>query len=178
MLKSPVAQLNLGDLLLSLAESQADPRKARPLFERAVDEYDQVLKVQPTQLEAVNNKAWVMHTSLGRSREAIDLLEGVMKRVSPAVLPGEFYDTLGTVQEALGRRGAAEQSYLKGLDKTPDHPVLNYHYGKLLSADGNRSSRARSYLAKALAGRDQLTPAMAEDVDRLVKTLGATMRGN
>jgi predicted Zn-dependent protease len=178
MLDSPVAHLNLGDLLLSLAESQRDARPARAYFERAVSEYDRVLKVQPTQLEAVNNKAWVLHTSLGRSREALELIESVMKRVNPAVLPGEFYDTLGTVQEAVGQRGDAEQSYLKGLDKAPDHPVLNYHYAKLLAADGNRSNRARGYLAKALAGRDQLSPAMAEDVDGLVKTLGGAIRGN
>ena len=49
---------------MSLAESQPDTREARPLFERAVAEYDRVLKVQPTQVEAANNKAWVSHTYL------------------------------------------------------------------------------------------------------------------
>ena len=104
MLDNPVAHLNLGDLLLSLAESQSDPRLARPLFERAVAEYDQVLKVQPTQVEAANNKAWVLHTYLGRSQQAFELLQSLMKQVNAAALPGELYDTLGAIQETLGRR--------------------------------------------------------------------------
>ena len=70
MLDSVVAHLNLGDLLLSLAESRPDRTHARPLFVRAVDEYDKVLKLQPGQIEAVNNKAWVLHMYLERSQEA------------------------------------------------------------------------------------------------------------
>ena len=44
LLDSPVSHLNLGDLLLSLAESQPEADKARPYFERAVQQYDLVLK--------------------------------------------------------------------------------------------------------------------------------------
>ena len=105
MLDNPVAHLNLGDLLLSMAESQADQGRAKPLFERAVEEYDRVLKLQPAQVEAVNNKAWVLHTYLGRSQEALELTQDLLKRAHPATLPGEFYDTLGAIQEALGRDG-------------------------------------------------------------------------
>jgi predicted Zn-dependent protease len=178
MLDNPVAHLNLGDLLLSLAESRPDPKQARPLFERAVVEYDQVLKVQPTNVEAANNKAWVLHTYLGRSQQALELAQGLMKHVNPSALPGEFYDTLGAIQEALGRRGDAEQSYQSGLAKSPDHPVLNYHFGKLLAADRTRTGRARGYLAKALEGRDQLSPAMAQDAEGLVRQLGRSISGN
>ena len=177
-LDTPVAHLNLGDLLLSMAEGQPDQSRARALFEQAIQEYDRVLKVQPSQVEAVNNKAWVMHAYLGRSDEAMALMQGLLQRVNAEVLPGEFYDTLGAVNEALGRRGDAEKSYLKGLDKTPDHPVLNYHFGKLLSADRNRTTRAKGYLAKALASRDQLSPAMASDAEGLVKQLSRSISGN
>ncbi|MGO9811460.1 MAG: tetratricopeptide repeat protein, partial [Isosphaeraceae bacterium] len=178
LLDNSVAHLNLGDLLLSLAESQADPRLARPLFERAVAEYDQVLKVQPTQVEAANNKAWVLHTYLGRSQQAFELLQSLMKQVNAAVLPGELYDTLGAIQETLGRRSDAEQSYQSGLARSPDHPVLNYHFGKLLATDGTRTARARGYLAKALDSRDQLSPAMVQDAEVLVRQLGRSISGN
>ena len=178
MLDNPVAHLNLGDLLLSMAESQPDPARARPIFERAVQEYDRVLKLQPAQVEAVNNKAWVLHTYLGRSQQALELAQGLMKRVSPSALPGEFYDTLGAVQEALGRRSDAEQSYQSGLAKSPDHPVLNYHFGKMLAADRNRTARAKGYLAKALAAKDQLSPAMAQDAEGIIKQLSGTISGN
>ena len=177
-LNNVVARLNLGDLLLSMAESQADPEKARPIFERANHEYDQVLKLQPDQVEAVNNKAWILHTYLGRSQQAMELAEALLKRVNPAGLPGEFFDTVGAIQESLGHRKEAEQSYQTGLSKSPDHPVLNYHFGKMLAADRTRTGRAKTYLAKALAGKEQLSPAMAHDAEGLVKQLSQSIKGN
>ncbi|HKM54006.1 MAG TPA: tetratricopeptide repeat protein, partial [Isosphaeraceae bacterium] len=177
-LDSPSAHLGLGDLWLSMAESQTDRATARPLFARAVTEYDRVLKTQPGQIEAVNNKAWILHTYLDQSQQALDLVQDLMKRVDPALLPGEFYDTLGTIQQALGRHAEAEQSFQSGLGKAPDHPVLNYHFGKLLAADQSRMARAKVYLAKALAGRMQLSPAMAQDAEILVKQLSRSISGN
>lgn len=171
LLDSPVAHLNLGDLLLSLAEGQPDPAKARPYFERAVEEYDRVLKLQPLAIEAVNNKAWVLHSSLGRSQDAMELIESIMPRVNAAVLPGEFYDTVGAVQEAVGRPADAEQSYLEGLKRSPDLAVLHYHYGKLIASDKARGDRARDHLEKAVAAKDQLSPAMADEAVRLVQQI-------
>ena len=178
MLDNTVAHLNLGDLLMSLAENQPDAQKAGKLFERAVAEYDRVLKMQPNQVEAANNKAWVLHTYLRRSQQAFELMQSVAKHVNAATLPGEFYDTLGNIQETLGRRSDAEQSYQLGLARSPDHPVLNYHFGKLLAADRTRTARARVYLAKALEGRSQLSPAMVHDAEELVGQLGHSIQGN
>jgi tetratricopeptide (TPR) repeat protein len=177
-LNTVVARLNLGDLFLSMAESEKAPEKARPQLERAVAEYDQVLKLQPDQVEAINNKAWILHSYLGQSQQAMVLAEQLLKRANPASLPGEFFDTLGAIQEALGHSKEAEQSYQSGLAKSPDHPVLNYHFGKMLAADRTRNHRAKTYLAKALAGRDQLSPAMLEDAEGLLRRLSASISGN
>ncbi len=178
LLDNAVAHLNLGDLLLSLGESQGDAGAARPFFERCVAEYDRVLRTQPAHIEAANNKAWVLHTYLKKTPQAYELLQSVMKGVNPATLPGEFYDTLGAIQEAMGRRTDAEASYQSGLVRSPDHPMLNYHIGKLLAVDHSRSVRARVYLAKALEGREQLTPAMVQDAETLVRQLGRPISGN
>jgi len=172
-LNSSVAHLNLGDLLLSLAETQPEADKARPYFERAVEQYDRVLAERPTSVEAVNNKAWVLHSSLGRSKEALELIQGLVQRVDASALPGEFYDTMGAIQEALGQRDEAERSYQTGLDRSPGLAVLHYHYGKLIAADKDRGARAKDHLDKALAARDQLSPAMAEDAVRLVQQISA-----
>lgn len=172
MLDSPVAHLNLGDLLLSLAESQPDPEQARSRHERAVEQYDRVLQERPTSVEAVNNKAWILHSSLGRSQEALELIQGLMERVDASGLPGEFYDTLGAIQEALGRPLDAEKSYQTGLERSPDLAVLHYHYGKLIAADKDRGARAKDHLSKAIAAREQLSPDMAEDAVRLVQQIG------
>ncbi|WP_165072297.1 tetratricopeptide repeat protein [Paludisphaera rhizosphaerae] len=173
---SPVAHLNLGDLLLSLAESQSDAAKAKPLFERAVQEYDRVLKIQPTSIEAVNNKAWVMHSSLNQSREALDLVQSLASKANPMALPGEFYDTMGAIQESVGQASDAERSYQEGLKRAPDLAVLHYHLGKLIASDRTRGERAKDHLSKAVAAKEQLTPAMADEAVRLVKQIESDVR--
>ena len=110
MLDNPVAHLNLGDLLLSMAESQPDQARARPIFERAVQEYDRVLKVQPAQVEAVNNKAWVLHTYLERSQQALELAQGLMKRVEPVGPPGRVLRHPGRHPGIAGPHGARPSS--------------------------------------------------------------------
>lgn len=167
----PLVHLNYGDLLLSIAEKTKDAAEAKPYFEKAVEQYDLVLKASANSVEAINNKAWILHTHLGRSAQALELANGFLKRVDPGTLPGEFFDTVGSIQEATGRAREAEDSYAKGLRKSPDHPVLNYHMGKLFAADSRRAAQAGAYLEKAVAGRDRLSPSMASDLESVVKKL-------
>jgi predicted Zn-dependent protease len=171
-LDSPVAHLNYGDILLSLAD-RAGGEPARAYVRQAVAQYDLVLKAQANSVEAINNKAWILHTYLGESKKALDLATSLVNRVDPATLPVEFFDTLGAIQEAMGRSREAEESYGKGLRKAPDHAVLNYHMGKLMAADKSRAPKARAYLEKALAGRDRLSSSMAAEVATLMERVRA-----
>ncbi len=171
----PSAHLNLGDLLLTLAETQTDPQRGATL-QRAVSEYDIVLKKQPNSIEAVNNKAWILHSYLGQTRQALELVLALQKRVNAAALPGEFYDTLGSIQESVGKTREAEQSYLSGLKKAPEHPVLNFHFGKMIAADSSRLGKARPYLKKALDSRDRLSPLMTQEATSLVRQIDGNMR--
>lgn len=178
-LDSPASHLNYGDLLLSMAEaSSQDADRARSYFVRAVEQYDAVLKVQPNSVEAVNNKAWILHSYLGENPKALELVEGLLKRARPGALPGEFYDTLGAIQEASGQKREAEESYQSGLKKTPDHPVLNFHFGRLVAGDRARSNLARTHLAKALESRDRLNPAMAREAEQLLRHIGDPTASN
>jgi predicted Zn-dependent protease len=170
-LNSPAAHLNFGDLLLTFAEKQSDRTRARASFERAVEQYNLVLKAQPNSVQAVNNKAWILHSYLGESQSALDMVLDLRNRVNAAFLPGEFYDTLGAIQEAIGHTGDAEQSFLEGLKRSPENPVLNFHFGKLILSDRDRASKARTYLDKALNNRDRLTPTMAQEADRLIQLI-------
>ncbi len=159
-------QLNLGDLLLSLAESRQGSERVDYL-NRALAEFNLVLKDQPNNVEAVNNKAWILHTYLNRGQEAIDLAEGLVKRVELATLPAEFFDTLGAIQQALGRSREAEESFTQGLRKAPKMPVLNFHMAKLIASDSARARKAVAYLETAKAGIAQLPPEMAAEMSAL-----------
>ncbi|HEY2158588.1 MAG TPA: tetratricopeptide repeat protein, partial [Isosphaeraceae bacterium] len=160
--------LNFGDLLLTLAESRPGAGRDGYLT-RALAEFDRVLKDRPDTIEAVNNKAWILHTYLKRSQEALDLAEAAVRRAEPAGLPPEFYDTLGSIQEATGHAREAEESYRAGLEKAPEMPMLNFHMARLILADKARAGRAAAYLERAQAGRDKLPPAMAAEVAALAE---------
>jgi predicted Zn-dependent protease len=170
-LQTPFARLTLGDLLLTMSESQPESSRSRDLLERALAQYDKILADQPDAIEAVNNKAWILHSYMGRSQAALELAQALMQRVDPAILPGEFFDTLGSIQEKLGRTRDAEESYKKGLGKSPDHPVLNYHMGALMAAGGDksRSRKAADHLRIAQAASDRLPADIAAKLDTLLK---------
>jgi tetratricopeptide (TPR) repeat protein len=170
-LDTPAAHLNFGDLLLTSAERQSDSNQARDVLKRAVAEYDLVLKSQPNSIEAINNKAWILLTHLQQPRQALDMVQSLRQRVNAAALPGEFYDTLGAIQESVGKTRDAEQSYLDGLKKAPDHPVLNFHLGRLIASDRSRAGKARSHLSTALASGDRLSPAVTREAMQLVQLL-------
>jgi predicted Zn-dependent protease len=167
-----VTHLSLGDILLSKAEATADPTAARVLFGRAVEQYDRVLKVQADSVEAINNKAWILHEYLEKDADALELAQGLTRRVDPSRLPAEFHDTLGAIQEALHQSKAAEASYESGLRKAPDHPILNFHLGRLILSDPDRAVEALPYLKKAQAARGQLPPRFAAELTGLMAKAG------
>ena len=168
-LNTPAAHLTYGDVLLTLAESHPDAKEQQAALVSAVAEYEMVLKSQPNSVEAINNKAWILHTYMDQSRQALELVLGLQKRVNSAALPGEFYDTLGSIQESIGKIRDAEQAYTDGLRKSPEHPVLNFHFGKMIAGDRSRAVKARPYLMKALEGN--LSPPMTQEATRLVQLI-------
>jgi tetratricopeptide (TPR) repeat protein len=177
-LDSPAAHRALGDILLAVAEGQPTTDAGRKAFVESVAEYDRVIKAVPDSVEAVNNKAWILHTYLDKSREALEIALALQKRAAPVALPCEFYDTLGAIQESVGKSRDAEASYLEGLKKDPRNPALNYHFARLLAADPARATKAKSYLAKALTDRGRLSPTMAREADQLGERLNGSIRGN
>jgi tetratricopeptide (TPR) repeat protein len=174
-LETPGAHLVLGDVLLTIAESRSDRATARETFDRAVAEYDRVLKVHPSSIEAVNNKAWILNAYLEQSPKALELVLDLQKRVSRTALPGEFFDTLGSIHESLGQAREAELAYLEGLNKSPENPVLSFHFGKLIAADPSRAAQAKAYLEKALAFRERMSPSMTQEAERLIREINRSL---
>ncbi|CAN5840646.1 hypothetical protein BH23PLA1_BH23PLA1_07970 [soil metagenome] len=172
LLDAPAAHLNHGDLLLALAEANDDRAESLALLKQAVHHYDRVLTTQANSVEAINNKAWILHHHFEKHAEALSLAEGLLQRTDRRTLPGEFFDTLGAIKEALGRTKEAEEMFAEGLKKSPDHPILNFHMGRLIASDRGRAARAGMYLEKALASRDALPPEIALEVDDLIRRVG------
>ncbi len=164
----PVVHLTYGDVLLAEGEATTEPATARELLQKAIREYDKVLKLQPQSVEAINNKAWVLHRHFNRNAEALELAEGLTRQRSENDLPPEFLDTLGAIQAAVGHLDDAERTFRKGLARAPEHPILNFHLGRLLSSQAHRADEAKPYLQKARSLKDALPQSMAVEVDDLL----------
>ena len=114
-----------------------DPAEAAPLLQRAVAAVRPVL-AGPAQLGRGHQQQGVdpPHATSAERREALALAEGLAparRRRGPC--PASSSTPSASIQEASGSRPDAEESYAKGLRKAPEHPVLNYHMGRLIAAD-------------------------------------------
>ena len=69
----------------------------------------------------------------------------------------------------MGRPRDAEESYKKGLGKSPDHPVLNFHMGRLMASDKSKARKAADHLKVAQAGSDRLPAPMVAELNTLLK---------
>ncbi len=168
-LGSPIADLNYANLLLTVGEATADRAAAEPFFRRAVSYFDRVLKVQANSVEAVNNKAWILHRYLGDDASALELAKGLADRLSPTLLPAEFFDTLGSIQQALNKNDLAVESFTEGLKRQPKNAMLNYHLGKLLASSPSTAIESERYLKAAWADQAKLPKPISDEVKSLLE---------
>ena len=178
---SPGSWLNQAGILLAMAETAPESQR-KALFEESIASYDKVISKAPDAVEAVNNKAWILHHHLGRHQSAAEVVDAYLKRADPARVPADFDDTVGAIRESVAESREAEKAYASGLAKSPNHPVLNFHMGRLLSRDPGRRSNATTYLQKALAMPDRLDDGDIKEARRILAELqpktGAPLRAN
>jgi len=172
----PGAWINKGGILLAMAESGPEAHR-RQRFEESIAAYDKVLAKAPDSIEAVNNKAWILHQHLGRHESAAQVVDAFLKRTDPSRVPAEFDDTVGAIREAVARNREAEESFAMGLSKSPAHPMLNFHMGRLLSRDPGRRSNARTYLERALNSPDRLDENTVAEARRILSDLEGNATG-
>ncbi len=80
-------------------------------FERALADYNEAIKIDSKNGEALNNRAWTYYKTSQNQKALIDADKAV------SLIPGKAYvwDTRGHIHEALGDRKAAEADFVKAL---------------------------------------------------------------
>ena len=95
----------------------------------------------------------VAMSALRRYEPALNFLrsaEEIAAKQDPARLTGFFYFRIGMVLERLGKLDAAENEFLKCLDKDPeDSTTLNY-LGYMWAEQGKKLDQAYEWISKAL----------------------------
>jgi tetratricopeptide (TPR) repeat protein len=117
--------------------------------DRAIDEYETLLRHNPRLLIAANNLASLLADQKGdqKSLERALALSQDFETTAPNAF---FLDTLGWVHHKLGNSGQAVHFIQQALAKAPDHPVVNYHLGLAYYKVG-QTAEAKTYLQKAVA---------------------------
>lgn len=154
-----------GELRLLLASALGEAGHV----DRAIEEYDAILRKNPRAFLAANNLAALLADQKGDPKSLERAL--ALSREFETQAPHPFFlDTLGWVHLKLGHRDEAVRVIRLALSKAPDHPVLNYHLGVAYYQAG-QAAEATAHLRKAVAS-GKAFPGVAEARTILAKLQG------
>src|SRR5262249_15155491 len=106
--------------------------------DRAIQEYEGLLKQNPPALVAANNFASLL-IDLKGDQKSLERALVLTKDFETAAPNPYFLDTLGWVHHKLGNSGQALHFIQQAAAKMPDHPVVNYHLGIAYYKAGQRT---------------------------------------
>ena len=119
--------------------------------DRAIQEYETVLRQNPRALVAANNLASLLADRKG-DPQSLDRALALTKEFETSASNPYFLDTLGWVHHKLGHRDEALRLIQQAAAKAPDHPVLNYHLG-IAHFKAGHTAEAKAHLQKAVASQ-------------------------
>ena len=157
--KSPEAYAAVIDTLFRLG----DLSLAAKYGKRAVQSF-------PDDPDFLNTYAYTLLLLKGKegAEEAIGLIKRALEK-SPA--NAAYLDSLGWAYYLLGELERAKTYLSEALEKKPEDPVVNYHYGALLVEEGEYCA-AKGYLKRALSGIyssvEEPEPGIFKKVERLL----------
>ena len=105
---------------------------------RAVQQYEQVLKLAPDNSTALNNLAW--YYSLQKKPEALDLAERAYRS---APENAGIQDTYGWILTQRGQPEKGLRLIKQAMQAFPDNPDVRYHYASALIKSGDRIQGSR-----------------------------------
>lgn len=119
--------------------------------DRAIQEYEALLRQNPKALVAANNLASLLADQKGDPQSLARAL--VLTKEFEASAPNPYFlDTLGWVHLKLGHQDDALRIIQQAAAKAPDHPVLNYHLG-IAHFKAGHTAEAKTHLLKAVASQ-------------------------
>lgn len=135
------------ELRLLMATALAE----RGQIDRAIQEYETLLRLNPHALIAANNLASLLADQKGDPKSLERAL--VLTKDFETTAPNPFFlDTLGWVHYKMGHQADALRFIQQAAVKAPDHPVVNYHLGLAYFKSG-QAAEARAHLQKAVTSQ-------------------------
>jgi tetratricopeptide (TPR) repeat protein len=121
--------------------------------EEAVSAYMQALELQPNDIRALNNLAYMLADELGRPAEALPYARKLHE-----VVPADNVSALDTVAWVYFKNGDAEQALpvlLEAARIEPDHLAVRYHLGLVYADSGRKADAEREFRRARDLAREQ-----------------------
>jgi tetratricopeptide (TPR) repeat protein len=112
--------------------------------EQAVRTYEELLRLVPDNLKALNNLAYMLADRLGRAAEALPYAER-LRELASGKSKTVFLDTVAWVYFKNDKREQAEAVLLEALRLEPDYLAARYHLGQIYVSSGNRGAAERAF---------------------------------
>ncbi len=132
-------------------------------YERAEQFYRKVIQLQPSNVIALNNVAWLLHRA-GKP----GALEAGEKALSLAPNAEAVLDTVAEIQAAAGKIDKALVLQQRALERNPNQPLLRLHLAQYLIKNGQKAE-ARTELEKLASMGAQFD--RQDEVKKLLATL-------
>jgi predicted Zn-dependent protease len=146
------ARLLYGDALSRMAaapETGAAERDAT--FNRAAEQYRDVLRLSKNNVVAANNLAWTLGVQLGRPHRALEELRDAFPQalnLNNKELPAEFLDTVGVLHLKMDRLSDAQRFLEEAVARKATAVESLIHLGEVYKKQ-DRPDRARQVLEQA-----------------------------
>ncbi|MFO0810534.1 MAG: tetratricopeptide repeat protein [Gemmataceae bacterium] len=163
------AWLLLGDALRSLSAEPGGQRWKSREAHAAIEAYERVLLLDPTNLTAANNLAWVWLEPLASPEQALKAI-GPLRRVELSTnVPPEMLETLGSIYLAVGQIERATRLLERAVGSPVPRPMYLLRLASAYRKQG-RSKDAQACLVQA--AEMPLTPVEVEELRRLRREFG------
>ncbi len=118
----------------------ADLYDLRGEYEKAADEYREVLKVEPGNVVALNNLAFLLSQQTGQGREALQYIDAAVNGIGRRA---DLLDTRGSVELALGQTQTALADFTEAVNDAPTGTRL-FHLARAQYEARDRESAAKT----------------------------------
>jgi putative PEP-CTERM system TPR-repeat lipoprotein len=131
---------------------------------QAIEQYREVVKLQPKHADALNNLAWYL-----REEEPKEALEFARLAVTLNPHKAALLDTLALVESDAGNHQEALQQIKRAVAASPNNPDLLYHQAIIEARSGNKTTAIE--ILKKVLGVDPAAFAEREDAEQLLASL-------
>lgn len=146
--------------------------------EEAAKLYERILKLQPDNVVAINNLAWILCEEQGKHQKALKLVQHGLK-IAPSYV--DLIDTRGVVYDKLGQYDKAVQDFTRCIrlypGGTPAAAASYFHLAKAL-ASLEQKDEAVENLNKALELNAEIGGLSAADTEETQRLLEELSQGN